>query len=109
MRGTVQTEGAEVRNVVEGEAAHGGQSGAAQKAVGGCWHDGSEQLLSVVNAVGSGSRDQKRAAMSPGSADERVGAAPPPPRYGIRMRVHDRYRQAQSRSAKQKSKREALQ
>ena len=31
------------------------------------------------------------------------------PRYGIRMRVHDRYRQAQSRSAKQKSKRKALQ
>ena len=41
------------------------------------------------------------------------GACPcfnyPPPRYGIRMRVHDRYRHAQSRSAKQKSKRKALQ
>ena len=37
------------------------------------------------------------------------GRAPPPPRYGIRMRVHDRYRQAQSRSAKQRSKRKALQ
>ena len=34
---------------------------------------------------------------------------PDPPRYGIRMRVHDRYRQAQSRSAKQKSRRKALQ
>ena len=33
---------------------------------------------------------------------------PVTPRYGIRMRVHDRYRQAQSRSAKQKSKRTAL-
>ena len=33
----------------------------------------------------------------------------PPPRYGIQMRVHDRRCSAQSRSAKQKSKRKALQ
>ena len=32
-----------------------------------------------------------------------------PPRYGIQMRVHDRRCSAQSRSAKQKSKRKALQ
>ena len=31
------------------------------------------------------------------------------PRYGIQMRVHDRRCSAQSRSAKQKSKRKALQ
>ena len=34
---------------------------------------------------------------------------PPAPRYGIQMRVHDWYRLAQTRSAKQKSKRTALQ
>ena len=34
---------------------------------------------------------------------------PPPPRYGIQMRVHDRHCSEQSRSAKQKSKKEALQ
>ena len=34
--------------------------------------------------------------------------APPPLRYGIQMRVHDRYCSAQSRGAKQKSKKQAL-
>ena len=32
-----------------------------------------------------------------------------PPHYGTRTRVHDRYRQTQSRSAKQRSHRKALQ
>ena len=38
-----------------------------------------------------------------------LSLTPPPPRYGKQMCVHNRYRQAPSRSAKQKSKRKALQ
>ena len=37
------------------------------------------------------------------------GLPPPPPCYGIQMRVHDRYCLVQSRGAKQKSKKKALQ
>ena len=53
------------------------------------------------------------------SGDEWFGGPPggplpcplgcPRPRYGIQMRVHDRYCSAHSRSAKQKSKKKALQ
>ena len=45
----------------------------------------------------------------PPSGAELLGEALPNPRYGIQMRVHDRRCSAQSRSAKQKSKRKALQ
>ena len=48
-----------------------------------------------------------------GTVDFGAGGAPPPPPppppRGIHMRVHDRHRQAQSRSAKQQSNRKALQ
>ena len=45
----------------------------------------------------------------PGGGGARPPTPPPPPRHGTHMRAHDRCRPVQSRSAKQKSKRKALQ
>ena len=64
---------------------------------------------STAGAGGEGGGEEAAASGARAASAGGGGAGGLAPRYGIRMRVHDRYRQAQSRSAKQKSKRKALQ